>query len=109
LLLTVATDVRDESGELFDLRAQGVNAHELRRYLRVRAALVAGAGVVGGVATGAILVALVSSVVAVTAGATTPQPPLVVALDWPLLLFGGVAFALAAILLVNAATARRLA
>ena len=109
LLLTVATDVRDESGELFDLRAQGVTARELRRYLRVRAALIAGVGIAGGVATGAILVALVSSVVAVTAGATTPLPPLVVALDWPVLVVGGVAFTLAAVLLVNAASARRLA
>ena len=78
LLLTVATDVRDESGELFDLRAQGATPGELRRYLRVRAALVAIAGVAGGLVAGAILVTLVSAVVAVTAGATTPLPPLVV-------------------------------
>ena len=109
LLLTVATDVRDESGELFDLRAQGVSAAELRRYLRVRAALVAGAGVLGGIATGAILVALVSSIVAVTAGATTPLPPLVVSVDWPLLVLGFAAFVVGAFAAVHAATARRLA
>ncbi len=107
LLLTVVTDVRDESGELFDLQVQGVSAGELRRYLRVRAALVGVAGAMGGIATGAILVALVSSIVAVTAGATTPLPPLVVSLDWPLLGLGCAAFAIAAILLVNGATARR--
>lgn len=107
LLLTVVTDMRDESGELFDLRAQGVTKRELRRYLRARAALVTAAGVAGGVATGATLVALVSSVVAVTAGATTPLPPLVVSLDLPLLAAGFVAFALAAGLVVNGATARR--
>jgi len=107
LLLTVVTDARDESGELFDLRAQGVTKRELRRYLRARAALVAAAGVAGGVATGAVLVALVSSVVAVTAGATTPLPPLVVSLDLPLLAVGFLAFALAAGLVVNGATARR--
>jgi predicted lysophospholipase L1 biosynthesis ABC-type transport system permease subunit len=107
LLLTVATDLRDESGELFDLRAQGVSARELRRYLRVRALLVVIAGVGGGLATGAILVTLVSSVVAVTAGATTPLPPLVVSLDWPLLALGCAAFAVSAGVIVNGATARR--
>jgi hypothetical protein len=106
LLLIVVTDLRDESGELFDLRAQGVTAGELRRYLRVRAALVAVAGVVGGVVTGAILVTLVSSVVSVTAGATTPVPPLVVSLDWPLLFLGFVAFVVAAALVVTAASTR---
>ena len=80
---------------------------ELRRYLRVRAALVALAGVAGGIATGAILVALVSSVVAVTAGATTPLPPLVVSLDWPLLMLGLAVFAVAATALINGATSRR--
>ena len=106
LLLIVVTDLRDESGELFDLRAQGVTARELRRYLRVRAALVAVAGVVGGVVTGAILVSLVSSVVSVTAGATTPIPPLVVSLDWRVLFLGFVAFVVAASLVVTAASAR---
>jgi ABC-type antimicrobial peptide transport system permease subunit len=106
LLLIVVTDLRDESGELFDLRAQGVTVRELRRYLRVRAALVAVAGVVGGIATGAILVTLVSSVVTVTAGATTPVPPLVVSLDWPLVLLGLAAFVIAAGLVVAAASRR---
>jgi hypothetical protein len=106
LLLTVVTDARDESGELFDLRVQGTSVRELRRYLRVRAALVAVVGVIGGVATGAILVTLVSAVVAVTAGATTPLPPLVVSLDWPLLVLGCVTFAAVAAGVVAGATAR---
>jgi len=106
LLLTVVTDLRDESGELFDLRAQGAAARELRRYLRVRASLVAIAGVAGGLVTGAILVTLVSSVVAVTAGATTPLPPLVVSLDWPLIALGCAAFAVSAAVFVSGATAR---
>ncbi len=106
LVLAVVTDIRDESGELFDLRAQGLAGGELRRYLRLRAALVAAGGIGGGIATGALLVALVTSVVAVTAGATTPLPPLVVSLDWPLLALVGAAFVVAAGALVGAATAR---
>ena len=106
LLLIVVTDLRDESGELFDLRAQGVTGGELRRYLRVRAALVAGGGVACGIATGAILVTLVTSVVSVTAGATTPLPPLVVSFDWPVLLIGLAGFVVAAGLVVTAASAR---
>jgi hypothetical protein len=106
LLLIVVTDLRDESGELFDLRAQGVTAGELRRYLRVRAAIVAAGGVVCGIATGAILVTLVTSVVSVTAGATAPLPPLVVSFDWPLLLLGLAGFLVAAALVVTAASSR---
>jgi len=56
--------------------------------------------------TGAILVTLVSSVVSVTAGATTPVPPLVVSLDWPVLFLGLVAFVVAAGLVVTAASTR---
>jgi hypothetical protein len=106
LLLIVVTDIRDESGELFDLRAQGVTAGELRRYLRVRAALVAGGGVACGIVTGAILVTLVTSVVSVTAGATSPLPPLVVSFDWRLLLLGLAGFVAAAGLVVTAASSR---
>jgi hypothetical protein len=107
LLLTVVTDLRDEDGDLLDLRAQGMTSRELRRYLRVRTWLVAIAGVAGGLVTGAILVSLVSSVVAVTAGATTPLPPLVVSLDWRLLALGAAAFVVAAGVFVNGTTARR--
>jgi ABC-type antimicrobial peptide transport system permease subunit len=109
LLLTVVTDRGDESGELFDLTAQGASASELRRYLRIRVTLVGAAGVAGGIATGAILAALVSSVVAVTAGATQPLPPLVLAFDWPLLAVGGALFVVAAATVVFAGTARKLA
>ena len=71
------------------------------------AALVAIAGVAGGLVAGAILVTLVSAVVSVTAGATTPLPPLVVSLDWPLLALGLAGFAVAAAAFVSGATARR--
>src|SRR6185312_5361003 len=85
LVLSVVGDVRDDRGELFDLEAQGAAPSTIRTHLRLRAALVAGFGTLGGIALGAILSALVISLVAVTAGATAPEPPLQLSLDLPLL------------------------
>ncbi|TMK76558.1 MAG: FtsX-like permease family protein [Actinobacteria bacterium] len=106
LLLTVLVDVRDESGELFDLEVQGASPADLRRHLRLRALIVIVAGIAGGVATGAALTGLVVSVVRVTAGATAPVPPLIVGVSWPLLLGGSAAFVVAAAAVVALATAR---
>jgi hypothetical protein len=82
LLLTVLADARDESGELFDLSAQGASPAELRRHVLLRAAVVATLGIAGGVAAGAIVSALVVSVVTVTAGAIEARPPLELVFDW---------------------------
>jgi hypothetical protein len=84
VLLGVVGDRRDESGDLFDLSAQGVTPAQLRRHLLLRAQTVAALGIAGGVAAGAVVSALVVAVVAVTAGAGTPLPPLALAFDWPL-------------------------
>lgn len=84
VLLGVVGDRRDETGELFDLSAQGVTPAELRRHLILRAEVVAAVGIGGGVAAGAVVSALVVAVVSVTAGAGTPLPPLVLVFDWPL-------------------------
>lgn len=84
VLLGVVGDRRDETGELFDLSAQGVTPAELRRHLVLRAEGVAAVGICGGVAAGAVVSALVVAVVSVTAGAGTPLPPLVLVFDWPL-------------------------
>ena len=84
VLLGVVGDRRDETGELFDLSAQGVTPAELRRHLVLRAEAVAAVGIGGGVAAGAVVSALVVAVVSVTAGAGTPLPPLVLVFDWPL-------------------------
>ena len=84
ILLGVVGDRRDESGELFDLEAQGVTPAELRRHLLLRALTVATIGIAGGVGAGAVVSALVVAVVAVTAGAGSPLPPLQLAFDWPL-------------------------
>jgi len=106
LLLGVVSDLRDERGELFDLEAQGAQPATLRSHLRLRSAFVAAAGVLGGIATGAILVVLIVALVTLTAGAGAAQPPLLLGVDWPLLLAGLVTYALLAAALVGLATRR---
>ena len=107
LVLSVVGDVRDERGELFDLEAQGASPATIRTHLRLRAGLVAIFGVTGGVILGTILSTLVISLVSVTASAAEPEPPLVLALDWPLLAIAFVGYVVAAVLLVGAATILR--
>lgn len=95
LLLGLLADLRDESGELFDLETQGATPSLLRRHLHLRALVVALFGVLGGVATGAVLSVVVLDLVRLTAGAAAPDPPLVLVVDPTLLLAGGLAFAVA--------------
>ncbi len=104
LLLAVISDLRDERGELHELEAQGASPADLRRLLRLRALVVATVGVVGGLATGAVLSTLVVSVVRLTAGADTPVPPLRLDIDWTLLTVALVAYAVAAAALVGLVT-----
>jgi hypothetical protein len=82
LVLGLVGDVRDEGGELFDLESQGAEPRLLRRHLRLRTLVVAAVGVAGGIATGAVLAALVLSLVRATANLAAPQPPLALTLDW---------------------------
>jgi hypothetical protein len=107
LLLAVVGDVRDDRGELFDLEAQGAAPSTIRAHLRLRALLVAVFGIVGGIALGAVLSALVISLVSVTAGSAKPEPPLLLSLDLPLLAAAAAGYVLLASLLVLAATALR--
>jgi hypothetical protein len=106
LLLGVVSDLRDERGELFDLEAQGAQPSTLRAHLRLRSALVAAFGLLGGIATGAVLAALIVALVTLTAGAGSPQPPLVLAVDWPVLLLGFAGYVLLAGMLVGIAARR---
>ncbi len=106
LLLGVVADLRDERGELYDLESQGASPAALRRQVRLRAAIVATAGLIGGAVTGAVLSALVVSLVRLTANAARPQPPLVVSVDWPLVGLFVLVYALLAAALVGFATAR---
>jgi hypothetical protein len=107
LVLAVVGDVRDDRGELFDLEAQGASPATIRTHLRLRSALVAVFGVLGGIGLGAILSVLVISLVSVTASAAEPEPPLRLSLDTPLLALAAVAYVAAAMLLVGLATALR--
>jgi predicted lysophospholipase L1 biosynthesis ABC-type transport system permease subunit len=104
LFLTVVGDLRDESGELYDLEAQGATPRDLRRHLLLRAGIVAALGLAGGVAAGAIVGALVVSVVTVTAGAGVALPPLQLAVDWRPALLGLAVLALVSLLAVLLAT-----
>ncbi len=104
LVLVVSSDLRDESGELFDLETQGADPATLRRHLRLRALFVTAFGIAGGVLTGVALGALVLELVKLTAGALPAQPPLVLSVDWALLVLAVAAFALVAVGVVAVVT-----
>jgi hypothetical protein len=106
ILLGVLSDLRDERGELFDLEAQGAGPAVLRRFVRVRGAVVAVAGVLGGIATAAVLSLLVVDLVAVTAEAQATELPLRPAVDWLVLAIALGGGALVAAVLVAAASRR---
>ena len=88
LALTVAVDLRDEAGELFDLEAQGMGPAALRNQVRLRAGAVLLAGLVGGLVIGTALTLVVLKSLAVSANSTEPVPPLVLAPDWRTLAVG---------------------
>jgi hypothetical protein len=104
ILLLVVSDLRDERGELFDLEAQGATPGTLRAHLRLRSALVTTVGVLGGLATGAILAALIVALVTLTAGAGNPQPPLLLDVDWTVVALGLVTFLVVTTALVGITT-----
>jgi hypothetical protein len=106
LLLVVVSDLRDERGELFDLEAQGASPDLLRRHLRLRTAFAAVFGLVGGIATGAILAALVVALVTLTAAAGSAELPLLLGVDWPVVLLGLLVYFALGALVVAAATRR---
>ncbi len=104
LLLGIVADRRDERGELFDLEAQGASPATIRTHLRVRAFLLGAFGLLGGLVTGAVLSALVLSLVEVTASSAQPEPPLRLAFDPPLLAAVVLGYALIGAVLVLVAT-----
>jgi hypothetical protein len=104
LLLGLVGDLRDERGELFDLESQGAPTGLLRLHLRLRAAGVAVFGALGGIATGVVLSALVLDLVRVTANLASPQPPLVLTVDWRLVALGAAVYVLLAAAAIVGAT-----
>lgn len=109
ILLTVLGDLRDDSGELLDLEAQGASPSLLRRVVRLRALTVAGAGLAAGAVAGIALAAVVTDLVALTARATSPQPPLVLDVDSLVVVAAVALYLLAATGLILLATRRAFA
>src|SRR6266545_3921287 len=106
LLLGVVSDLRDERGDLFDLEAQGAAPGTLRGHLQLRSMLVAVFGILGGLATGAVLAALIVALVTLTASAGSAEPPLMLGFNWPVVLLGLFLYGAAAAILVGVATRR---
>jgi hypothetical protein len=105
LLVGAASDVRDEADELFELEAQGMTPRNLRRHLRARSGLTLVAGLIGGALLGLLFALVVVKLVALSAGTTSPDPPLVLSVDWRVLAVAGLAYVGVAGLLVAALTA----
>jgi hypothetical protein len=106
LLSLLRSDMRDDEGELLDLEAQGAGPSLLRRHLRLRAGLVAGLGLAGGLAAAAVLAVLVGGLVTVLADAQDAEPSLVVGVDSTTLAAACAVYVAAAALLVYAVTRR---
>jgi hypothetical protein len=109
VLLVVSVEQRDESGDFFDLEAQGLAPATLRRQLVLRIASIAAFGVLCGLLTGALLTAVVTKLVAVGAGRAAPMPPLRVDIAWPEVAFGLLCFAIALGVMLILATRRSFA
>lgn len=106
LVLGAVSELRDEAAESFDLEAQGTPPARLRRQLRLRALVVAAAGVAGGLLTGLALSLLVVRFVELTANATTPSPPLALSFDWLAIVLSGLTAIALGVLLVGLVTGR---
>ena len=109
ILLTVLGDLRDDSGELLDLEAQGASPSLLRRVVRLRALVVAAAGLVAGALAGLALAAVVTDLVGLTARATSPEPPLALDVDGTVVAAAVLLYLLAAAGLILLATRRAFA
>ena len=106
VLLVVSVELRDESGDFFDLESQGMAPAALRRQVILRLASLAGFGVLCGLVTGAVLTAVISNLVAVGAGRAVPVPPLRLHVSWPELALGLLCLAIALGVTLSLATRR---
>ncbi len=106
LALTVLSDLRDDRGDLYDLEAQGASPSLLRRIVRVRALVVAIAGIMAGAVAGLLLALLVTRVVAATARASASPLPLQTSFDLRVIGLAAFAYLILAACLVAFATRR---
>lgn len=104
LALAVRADLRDERGELVELEAQGTSPTLLLRVVRVRALLVLAFGLVGGALAGAALALLVTRVIRVTARAGNAEPPLVIAIETPVVVAAVLGLVVAAAVVIGFVT-----
>jgi hypothetical protein len=102
----VLSELRDERSDFFDLEAQGVPPERLRAQLRVRALIVVGLALCGGIALGLVLARLVVSFVHVSASTALPEPPLRLDPAWPESLGVVVAIALLALVVAEVTSLR---
>lgn len=91
LVLLIAGERREDAARAYAWEADGVPPSTVRWALWWRAVAVAGPAVPWGIAVGLGLAALTARLVAVTALATTPHPPLIAVTGWAmaLALLGG--------------------
>jgi hypothetical protein len=106
LLLGTVAQLRDERGELFDLESQGIGPGRLRRQVRIRATIVIAIGLAGAAVTATALSVLVVRLVTLTADAGPNEPPLVLAVDWYLIVAALAAFVVSVVVALGAVTAR---
>jgi hypothetical protein len=109
VLLVVAVELRDESGDFYDLESQGMAPATLRRQLVQRIGSLTAFGVLGGLVTGAVLTAVVTQLVAVGAGTADPVPPLRLHISWPEVVLGVLCFAVALGVTLSVVTRRAFA
>ena len=109
LLLAALAQLRDEHAELFELETQGAGPKQLGRQLRSRLGIILAFGLGGAALTALALGVLVVRLVAVTASATRPEPPLVLAVEWSGVALGIAAVGVGALLLGGIVTTRALA
>jgi hypothetical protein len=106
LWMTLVGDLRDERGDFFDLEAQGVGPETIRSHLRTRIVGLLAFGIGGGLILGWVLSRLVVSLVQVSAGTGSPEPPLALEAGWPLAL-ATLAVLIAAVIAAVELTTRR--
>jgi hypothetical protein len=109
LALAVRADLRDERGELDELEAQGASPSMLRRVVRLRALWLSVGGLFAGALTGALLVALVTRLVSVTARGGFAEPPLAATIEIAVVVLGVAGYVLVAGVLVAVSTRRAFA